>query len=140
MYTTVADKSFCLMAELNEMRQHWKIEFGRQLKLQAAVTDMAPGDNYLLIRRGFWFFQTVVAKVYPKVAGGEKDNTFDVLINKEHSSEELVHAIKFVVEKIEDMYGSKLGTIRMRDTLEPLVNDIASINDSYNKPPPINYS
>jgi len=107
--------------------------FETSIRANIDSTSEGNGHSYLRIALYAWFkFPKVIAQVYPVEAGGEAVNTYDILVNRELATDELVKFITGIVCDLSQTDDNvKFGTLRYRDILKPYTNHIVQINETY---------
>lgn len=131
----VVDKHHRLQRQLERLYDLFCKSSSFEPSIRANIDSTSEGDrhSYLRITRHAWFkFPKVIAQVYPVKAGGETINTYDILVNSELVTDELVKFITGIVRDLSQVDDNvKFGTLRYRDTLKPYTNDIVHINETY---------
>jgi len=107
--------------------------FETSIRANIDSTSEVNGHSYLEIAQHAWFkLPKVIAQVYPVKAGGDAVNTYDILVNSELATDELVKFITGIVRDLSQVDDNvKFGTLRYRDILEPYTNHIVQVNETY---------
>jgi len=84
----VVDKAFRLRHELEKIRKYLiNCPCHRKIYFKIYSMDIARSHYVLeiMVKKSFYWFDDVLGEVFPRTAGGEADNTYDVMLNRDLS-------------------------------------------------------